>query len=161
MGNANIDHLRSVLGPHKPVCSLANGGAPFIGVSVSEPNFGSSGADLPPRLVEVGYFPAWKIAALELENVGFSDSVFPRLEIHVTLVQPALHTHSTAGAHTWLRDRYPHPWRTHPRWLECERVCVRRARSQNEQCWHFPRKSSRGVPCRTGIFDSGFPFPVP
>ena len=43
MGKASIAHFRSVLASHRPVCSLVNEDMSSMGVSVSEPSFGSSG----------------------------------------------------------------------------------------------------------------------
>ena len=74
LGNTKIPLFRSVLDQHQPVCSPANGGVSCMAtMPVSKPSSGSSGADLAPRLVEIRNFPAWKIAALELENRPRSD----------------------------------------------------------------------------------------
>lgn len=36
-----------------------------------------------------------------------------------------------------LAPRQIHQWWTRPRWLDCQQVCVKRARHENERFWHF------------------------
>ena len=131
-----------------------------IGVSGSEPSFGSTGADLPPRLVEMGEFACLENRGCELENRGFADWGFPPLKNCSTgIVKCTQHAHNNAAADTWRRDRYINGGHVLV-WLDCKRVCVSRERSESDRFWHFPvKKAPRGVPRQK--YPEGFPIRLP